>query len=64
MKHARLLKGNTGLTPPYGCNAIKNVNIYITVKTIIDTLERVGFMKVVFNSHLNILGKETYVRNI
>jgi len=62
--NTRLLKGNTGLTPPYGCNAIKNVNTHITVKTIIDTLEKVGFMKVVFNSHLNILGKETYVRTI
>jgi len=51
MKHARLLKGNTGLTPPYGVRTIKNVNKYITVKTIIDTLVRVGFMKVVFNSH-------------
>lgn len=49
--NSRLLKGKVGLTPPYGVRTIKNVNKYITTKTIIDTLVRVGFMKVVFNSH-------------
>lgn len=60
--NSRLLKGKVGLTPPYGVRTIKNVNKYITTKTIIDTLVRVGFMKVVFNSHLNIFGKEHYGR--